>query len=401
MNKEASVYLPALGIINSLGRGKAEVCANLMAGRSPGIVERSDMLVCGTPTYVGEVYSELPPVPQALTKYASRNFQFAIAAVEEIRLDIDRAVDRYGPTRVAVVMGSSTSGIAEGEMALRFAKDTGELPNNFDMRQQEHGSVGEALACYLNLDGLAYTVSTACSSAAVAITCGRRILRTGLADAVIVGGSDSLCRLTVNGFHALSVLSKGICNPMSRNRDGITIGEGAAVFLMERHEADVALFGTGASTDAFSMTAPEPEGKGVELAINRALADANLSPKDITYIQLHGTGTQQNDIMESKVIKRIFGSRKPCSSSKGQLGHTLGAAGAMGAANCWLAASAYNQASTLPPHVWDGEAEDGLLADNLVLHGQEMDSASRQLFLSNTFAFGGNNSTLIIGSARA
>ncbi|MBT5038681.1 MAG: beta-ketoacyl-[acyl-carrier-protein] synthase II, partial [Rhodospirillaceae bacterium] len=186
--------------------------------------------------------------------------------------------------------------------------------------------------------------------------------------------------------------------PFSRNRDGTMIGEGAALFLMQREESEIALYGVGASSDAYSMTSPEPGGKGIELAIRQALSDAGIAPEVIDYVQLHGTGTEQNDAVESETVMRIFGTEVPCSSSKAQLGHTLGAAGAMGAAHCWLSASdTFNPDGLLPPHVWDGEAEEGLLSDSLVRPGQQTNSIAKRIFLSNAFAFGGNNVTLVLG----
>jgi 3-oxoacyl-[acyl-carrier-protein] synthase-1 len=227
---------------------------------------------------------------------------------------------------------------------------------------------------------------------------GRRLIRTGLADAVLAGGADSLCKLTVNGFQALSAQSAGLCNPFSRNRDGTMMGEGAAIFLMEKRQSELALLGTGASTDAYSMTAPEPEGKEVETAIRRALDDAGQTPDAIDYVQLHGTGTPQNDAMESKVIGRVFGSHIPCSSSKGQIGHTLGVAGTMGAAHCWLAAHSDNRDRRLPPHIWDGEADPDLMSENLVSVGERLTESAQGIFMSNAIAFGGNNTALIVGS---
>jgi 3-oxoacyl-[acyl-carrier-protein] synthase-1 len=252
------------------------------------------------------------------------------------------------------------------------------------------------VARYLGLGGPAYSISTACSSGAQALAAGRRLLATGMVDTVLAGGVDSLCRLTVNGFHALSALSAGVCNPFSRNRDGTMIGEGAAVFLMQREEAEIALLGAGTTSDAYSMTAPEPEGRGLIQATKDALGDAGLAPSMIDYIHLHGTGTLQNDETESKVIEHIFGSEVPCSSSKAQLGHTLGAAGAMGVAHCWLALSDLNSTRCLPPHVWDGAADEGLLSSCLVTSGQELEPSAAGVFLSNAIAFGGNNVSLII-----
>ena len=400
MTGRAPVFLSALGIVSALGRGKAEVGANLLAGRTPGVVRRHDLLVGGQGVHVGEVQGALPEVPRHLAPWASRNTALMIAALEEIRPELDAALARYGPGRIAVVMGTSTSGLAEGERALEHALAAGALPKDFDFRQQELGSTGEVVARYLELHGPAYTVSTACSSSSHALAAARRLLRAGLADAVVAGGADSLCRLTVNGFYALSALSAGRCNPFSRNRDGTMIGEGAAVFLVERAEAEIALYGVGAASEAYSMTAPEPDGQGVEAAVRRALADAGLAAADIDYVQLHGTGTEQNDAVESKVVLRLLGDRVPCSSSKAQIGHTLGAAGAMGVAHCWLAAGAANREGLLPPHLWDGAAEAGLLATSLVTPGQRLDPAARRIFLSNAFAFGGSNVSLVVGRWR-
>jgi 3-oxoacyl-[acyl-carrier-protein] synthase-1 len=175
------------------------------------------------------------------------------------------------------------------------------------------------------------------------------------------------------------------------------IGEGAAVFLMEQEESEIALLGAGASCDAHSMTAPDPDARGVVLAMRTALADAGLAPEEIGFIELHGTGTEQNDAMESKAVLSVFGESVPCSSSKGRVGHTLGAAGAMGAAHCWLIASSLNAGGRLPPHIWDGEAEEGLLGRSLVRAGQTLEPSARRALLCNALAFGGNNVSLVIG----
>lgn len=391
------IFLTDLGIVSSLGRGKQAVLEALLSETRAGITRRTDLLVDGTPAYVGEVPGELPRLPHELAGYDSRNAGLLLLALDEIRASIDSALSRFGAARLGVVLGSSTSGIAEGEDAFFEASRTGRLPEGFDMRRQELGSPAEIAARYLGLEGPAFTVSTACSSSAQAIADGRRLIRAGIVDAVIVGGVDSLCRLTVNGFRALSALSHGLCNPFSRNRDGTMIGEGAAVFLMERQESEIAVLGAGASCDAYSMTAPDPEARGVVMAMRAALADAGLSPSDIEYIELHGTGTEQNDAMESNAIRALFGASVPCSSSKGRVGHTLGAAGAMGAAHCWLVASSLNGQGRLPPHIWDGESEEGLLSENLVRPDTQLSTSARKRFLCNSLAFGGNNVSLVVG----
>lgn len=395
------VYLPALGIVSALGRGKDEIRRNLFAGERPGVVSRSDLMIDGSSVFVGEVDGSLPTIPDDLSVYASRNLALTIAAADEIRDDVEDAADRYGRDRIAVVMGTSTSGIAEGERAVDHARAHGQLPADFDMRKQELGSVGEALARYLGLEGPALSVSTACSSGAQALAMGRRLIQSGLVDAVVAGGADSLCRLTVNGFHALSAHTAGICNPFSQNRDGTMIGEGAALFLMDRQPSEIALYGSGASTDAHSMTAPEPGGTGVEQAIRQALDDAGISTAAIDYVHLHGTGTLHNDPVESDVVSRLFGTDIPSSSSKGQIGHTLGAAGAMGAGHCWLAAHSSNPDGYLPPHLWDGAAALGMLSQSLVPVGTRLETAANRTFLSNAIAFGGNNVALVLGRTRA
>lgn len=399
MTTTAPVYLSALGIVNSLGHGKEEVCDNLLAGRQPGVVQRRDLLVDGAPLFVAQVEALLTKPPERLAAYASRNLGLTILALEEIRPQVETAISRYGAHRVAVVMGTSTSGIAHGEEAVAYANDNGCLPDGFDVRMQEIGSAGEALARYLGVTAPAYTISTACSSGAHALAAARRLLQTGIADAVLAGGADSICRLTTNGFQALSALSVGICNPFSRNRDGIMIGEGAAIFLVQREASEIALYGIGASSDAYSMTAPEPAGHGIGRAVRDALANAGMTASDIDYIQLHGTGTRHNDEVESKVVQQVFGAATPCSSSKAQIGHTLGAAGAMGAAHCWLAASSMNKKRLLPPHVWDSQAEDGLLADCLVERGAHLAPTASGIFLANAFGFGGSNVSLVIGKS--
>lgn len=394
---DSPAFLTDLGVVSCLGRGKQAVLDGLLKPERSGVSKRQDLLVDGTPAYVGAVTGDLPALPARLAGYDSRNAGLLVLALEEIRESLERALSRFGRQRIAVVMATSTSGIREGERAYFAAAKSGVLPDGFDMRRQELGSPGEIAARYLGLEGPAFTVSTACSSSSQAMADARRLLRAGLADAVLVGGADSLCQLTLNGFGALSALSRGLCNPFSRNRDGTMIGEGAAVFLMQREEAEIALLGAGASCDAYSMTAPDPEARGVLLAMEAALKDAGLAAAEVDFIELHGTGTEQNDAMESRAVLELFGKSVPCSSSKGRVGHTLGAAGAMGAAHCWLVASGLNEGGCLPPHIWDGAAEDGLLCESLVGAQDSLTPSAKRIFLCNALAFGGNNVTLVIG----
>jgi len=383
------VYLHELGIVNALGSGPESVRRKLYAGSTAGMREREN-LVPGRRIRVGETLTELPAIAADLKTYASRNNRLLQLAVDQIRPAIDAALSRHGAKRVGAVLGTSTAGIAEGERALAARLESGAFPVDFDYRQQEIGSPSEYLRRALGLGGPVWTVSTACTSSAKALSSAKRLLDAGLCDAMIVGGVDSLCRLTLNGFAALESVSQGLCNPMSRNRDGINIGEGAALFLMSREPGPVTVLGIGESSDAYHISGPDPEGRGAELALRQALVGADA--KAVDYLNLHGTATLQNDQMESHVVHRVLGG-VACSSTKPLVGHTLGAAGATELAFCWLLLMDPG-AATLPPHVWDGEADPALAPLNLVGTGVTREC---RLVASNSFAFGGNNICILLG----
>ena len=295
---------------------------------------------------------------------------------------------------MAVVLGTSTSGMAEGEAALAARLCDGDWPAGFDYRQQEIGNIALFAAAALGLSGPAYTVATACASSAKVFASARRLIRAGLADAVVVGGADTLCRMTLNGFASLEALSSGLCNPFSRNRDGINIGEGAAAFLVSAMPGPVELLGIGESSDAHHITAPDPDGRGASAAMAQALRQAGLGPEEIGYINLHGTGTPLNDAMEARAVTAIFPPSIPVSSTKAMTGHMLGATGGVEAAFLWLALSGHSR--TLPPHIWDGEADPDLPTLNLVTPGVLVSMESRAM-MSNSFGFGGSNASLILG----
>ena len=389
------VYLHSLGVVNALGRGAEAVTRGLTAGSTAGVVPREG-LVAGRRVRVAAVPGDLPAIPAALAPYDSRNNRLLQAALDPIRTDIERALSRHGTERVGIVLGTSTAGILEGERAMATRLETGKLPPEYDYRQQEISSPSEYLRRVLGITGPAWTVSTACTSSAKAFASARRLLKLDLCDAVIVGGVDTLCRLTVSGFSALESVSRDICNPMSANRDGITLGEAAALMLMTREPGPVALLGVGESSDAYHISGPDPEGVGAELAMRQALADAGLSPGAVDYMNLHGTGTVQNDLMESHAVARVFGTSLPCSSTKPLVGHSLGAAGATELAFCWLLLSSERHLP-FPPHVWDGKRDPALAG--LTLCGAEDGPRPCRVAASNSFAFGGNNATLILGKA--
>lgn len=388
-----SCFLNALGVVNPLGADADGVLTGLLAGDTRGMVP-DDRLIRGKTVRVGRVASELPALAPEHAPWDSRNNRMLEAALGQIAGPVEEAIGRYGASRVGVILGSSTSGVREGEIALADRLANGRWPGHFDYRQQEVGSPSEYLARRLGVHGPAMTVSTACTSSAKAMVSARRMLQAGMVDAVLTGGVDTLCRLTLNGFDALESLADDLCNPFSRNRDGINIGEAAALFLMTREPGPVELLGAGESSDAHHISAPDPEGRGAETAMHAALADADTAPSRIAYANLHGTATEQNDAMESGAVHRVLGDAVPCSSTKPLVGHTLGAAGATEAAFLWLLLA--RGEDRLPPQRWDGQRDESLAPIALCGDGTRVATSGRRIMLSNSFAFGGSNTVLVL-----
>lgn len=336
----------------------------------------------------GALETELPLVPAHLAEYDCRNNRLAQQVLGALQAPVEAWVARVGAARVGVVMGTSTSGIASGERRLG-----GGAEKNYRYRyQQQMAALAEYVARFLRLGGPRLTVSTACSSSANAFASARRLLAMDVCDAVVVGGVDTLCGMTVTGFNGLGALSAGHTRPFSADRDGINLGEAGAMFIMSREPGPVRLCGVAASSDAHHMSAPDPEGRGAEAAMRGALQDAGLRAADIGYLNLHGTGTPQNDVMEALAVSRLLGEAIPCSSTKPMTGHTLGAAGALEAAFSWLALTC----GQLPPHCNGGTCDPALPTLNLV-RASGVSPAPRYV-MSNSFAFGGSNCSLILGS---
>jgi 3-oxoacyl-[acyl-carrier-protein] synthase-1 len=393
-----SCALAALGMVNALGRSPEEIWPRLLAGDQSHFRARDD-LVPGRRLIVAEVPGPLPTVPARLRAYACRNNALTLAALESLEPRIFDAIAAVGGARVGVVMGTTTSGVSDAEAAIRHRHQTGALSASFHYAQLELGGAAGFVAEYLGVTGPCYTISTACSSGARALASARSLLDLGVCDAVIAGATDSLCGLTANGFTALQALSEEITNPCSANRKGLTLGEGSVIFLVTRDAGGIRLRGVGESCDAHHMSAPEPEGLGAERAMRAALADAGVAPAEIAYLNLHGTGTPLNDLMECSAIARVFGDPPPTSSSKSLVGHTLGAAGAMEAGFCWLVLRAESEGRIpLIPHVYDGALDPKLAAPHLATRGMRVAAGP---VLSNSFGFGGNNCSLVLGREAA
>lgn len=400
MNK-ARAYLGRPGLVSALGSGLAEHLNGLLRPSENSPLTFSSEWVKGKNRAFGAVNRPLRPFPDHLpAEHRSRNNQLLWDALAQIEPQIQAARSRYGAERVAVVIGTSVGGADENIPLFRHVADGGAwdgLP--FGQQQQLLSSSADFVAAAYGLHGLCYGVSTACTSGARALISAARLLRAGLCDAVICGGVDTLSPLTINGFAALEVLSAGIANPFSERRDGINIGEAAAAFVMTREDngESLPLLGYGASSDAHHMSSPRPDGLGAAQAFQAALNHAGLAPQQIGWINLHGTGTKLNDGMESRAVAEVFGCATAATSTKPLTGHTLGAAGALEAAFVWGAVSrADNPAGLLPPQLWDGERDAELPPIALAVSGCRWPEG-RRIGASSSFAFGGNNSVLIIG----
>jgi 3-oxoacyl-[acyl-carrier-protein] synthase-1 len=391
-----SVCLNALGVICALGAGKPAVAEALFAGE-PGELRVEAGWAPGISLPLGAVRMPLPPVPPSLAASRdNRANRLLLAAALEIEDDIRAVIERHGASRIGVVIGTSTTGIEKTTAGIGHLREAGTWPADYRYADQELGAPAEFLAEWLGLSGPCYGISTACTSGARALMSAQRMLQMDVCDAVLCGGVDTLARLPVNGFLALEALDFARCEPFSRQRRGINVGEAAALFVMTRADGPVQLLGSGASSDAYHISSPDPQGLGAQAAMRAALEHARIDADQIDYINLHGTATEHNDRMESHAVAAVFPSGVACSSSKSMTGHTLGAAGALEAAFCWLTLA--DAARRLPPHVWDGAIDPDLAPLRFTRIGDTLPPEGVRRLMSNSFAFGGNNACLILGA---
>lgn len=388
------LFIRDYGLVNAIGHDQKSVAANWQRGISEGMTN-NDVFLRGQNTVVGAVQSQLPPIPKHLKHYNCRNNQLLLHAVGQIRESIEAVSRQYGRDRIGIVLATCTSGINNAEAAIQQYRDTGKRPEEFHFQQQDLGAGAEFLRQYLGLTGPVSTVSTACSSSGNAFSSARHLVATGFCDAVIVGGTDTLCQLTVQGFSALKAVSNRRCQPFSKNRNGINIGEASALFVVSREPAAIELYSVGCSSDAYHISAPEPGGKGAKAAMRLALRQAGLELEQIDYVNLHGTATQLNDAVESSITNELFTENTLCSSTKSLTGHTLAAASATELALCAIVLDGLTDGGRVPPQVWDGEYDPTFAPLKIV--SDHNNHSTIKLCMSNSFAFGGNNISLILG----
>ncbi|MCF6442205.1 beta-ketoacyl-ACP synthase [Pseudoalteromonas luteoviolacea] len=391
-----TTFLNDFGVVCALGNNKSEVKQAL---HHPELEYQSldhELHLDGDPVYVGKVKGALPDMSAFPSYQRTRNNALALMAVQQLEPTLSPLLAKFDSQRIAVIIGTTTAGVRTAEEAVAHYMATDAFPVEYGHQCQELIAPAQFLAEYLGVNGPTYTISTACSSSTKVMTTAHMLLDTDMADVVLCGGVDSLCQLTVNGFEALDSTSQSLCEPFSESRDGINLGEAAAFFVMSKQPGPVALLGVGETSDAYHISAPDPSGDGAIRAINIALEMANRTPEDVDYINLHGTGTLKNDEMESRAVYTLFSDKVPCSSTKRLTGHTLGAAGALELGLCWLHLT--DAETPLPPHKMTKPRDESLDPIQLV---QSVTQQASRICLSNSFAFGGNNISVLIGQADA
>jgi 3-oxoacyl-[acyl-carrier-protein] synthase-1 len=385
---------------NALGNDPDQCWQRLVCGDTSRFVRRAG-LAPEREILVAMVDAGLPQLGEEFAEYDCRNNRLAAYVLGQIEAPIRSAIDRFGRGRVAVVAGTSTSGVGDAEEAIRIRERSGALPRRFRSAQLEFGGISEFVSSWLGVTGPSFTLSTACSSGARALASARALLAMGVADAVVCGATDTICGLTCNGFSSLGLVCEELTNPCSLHRCGLTLGEAGAFFVVEREEGGVQLVGVGESSEAHHMSAPDPDGAGALSAMRSALEDAGLAPEDIAYLNIHGTGTPANDAMECRAISALFGERTPVSSTKPLTGHTLGAAGATEAAFCaQILERRDGDELLLPPHRWDAAADPALPRLDFVGDARRARVGPTAWLMSNSFGFGGNNCTLVLAASR-
>lgn len=382
--------------VTALGTGCAPTHAALRDGRTglaPGRFESASL-----ETWLGAVADvDSVRLPAAVARYDCRNNRLAWLALQAdgFAEKVAKVRERYGAERVGIFIGTSTSGILQTETAYQHRDAaSGALPASFDYggTHDTYSAVG-LLREACDLRGPALAVTTACSSSAKVFGTAARMIELGLIDAAVVGGVDSFCLTTLYGFNSLELLSPEICRPWDANRRGLSLGEGAALVLLERDPVAPRawLLGVGETSDGHHMSSPLPDGAGAAEAMRMALSQAGLDARQVDYLNLHGTATHGNDAAEDLAVSAVFGPALACSSSKGATGHTLGAAGGVEAVISLLCL----QHGLIPGGLNRQTADPGLHC-NYVTESRE---APLRVVASNSFGFGGSNACLVFGGA--
>lgn len=360
------VYIQAMSACCSAGRTSEDVFNATLSGMS-GVKKHRDYLVNGEESAIGKMDFET---------------SFDALLVEKVKeVLIESSLENFQDTLLLV--GTSVGGMTWAEK--QFIKDEGSY-KNIELEKQSMQSISLTLKQHFKFKD-AITFSTACTSSSNAMVFAKEVLETGAYTQVLVVGADSISYTTVNGFNALGVLSSECSTPFDSNRTGMNVAEGIGVLLLGTKVSNVQLLGVGCSSDAYNITHPQPEGNGAKLAMQNALQDAGLEAEKIDYINAHGTGTVANDTSEGKAILSLFPHHPYVGSTKSITGHTLGACGTIEAV---ISAQVLKQ--QMVPSNRDLKTKE--LEDLNTL--QENKHANVNFVLSNAFAFGGNNVSIIL-----
>lgn len=362
-------------------------------GQSSGLI-KNDLVGSDLDTWIGKVagVDEID-----LGQWQSRNNALADLGYRQgsIEQNIESLKTRYQANRIGLIMGSSTSSIDRTEQAYCHLED-GQLSKEFQQPLVHNPHAPSLYVAHMaGITGPAITINTACSSSAKVFATGARWLNAGLVDAVLVGGVDTLCLSVLHGFDSLQLVSQKPCKPLDQNRDGINLGEASGYAILVRADEDhkdtgVRLLGYGESSDAHHMSHPHPEGLGAKLAMNQALKMANLKPESIDYINLHGTSSRANDLIEGQLISSMFPKTTQVSSTKGWMGHTLGAAGITEALIALDALKRGIIPGSMNLDELDHELDISVSSSNI--------ERDMNYVMSNSFGFGGNNCCLVFGA---
>lgn len=396
MSDVARAVITGMGVHLPVAASVGELRDAILAGRT-GMIEADRF---DASRFKGRIASVFPaaapdPAPAVLRPWAERTVGYALAALAEAKAQGRLDWKRCPPERVAVVLGTSNSGIERLEEIARAGAIAGVDPRKLAATSIAH--VTNAVAARVGAKGPRVTFSSACASSTAAVGHAMDLIRDDLADLVVVVGADAVSHGIMAGFNSLGALSAGRTAPFSEP-PGITLGEGAGVLIVEndalaaaRGVAAIAeVTGYALSGDAYHATSPDREGRGIEAAVRMALADAGLAPRDIDFVSAHGTGTEANDAAESQAMGRLFGAGVPVSSSKSFLGHTLGASGIIEI----IATLAVAKDGLIPPTANFSGLRPGCADLDYVPNAPRAHRVRR--FVCNNYAFGGNNASTVI-----
>jgi 3-oxoacyl-[acyl-carrier-protein] synthase II len=395
------VAITGAGSINAVGAGVDAFARALREGRC-GIGPLSLFPTTGHRSETAaEVPNLVPPewLPRAVRRRASRTAVLALHAAHEALAAANlTAVDQAA---AGVVLGTTTGGMPVGELCFRETLDRGARGGRLGgWIEAPVCAPTEVLAAVLGCHGPRSTVSTACSSGANALGFAADWIRSARATVMLCGGTDALCRSTFAGFDALQALDRDRCRPFDRKRSGLSLGEGAAMFVFEdwdhavRRGAEILgeFVSYGITADAHHLTQPHPDGAGAAAAMRRALSEGDVALEAVDYVNAHGTGTPLNDVIETRAIKSVFGAhahRMPVTSTKSMVGHCLGAAGAIEA----LASLIALRGGFIPPTISLSDPDPECDLDYVP---EASRAAALNVALSNSYGFGGNNTSLVL-----